>query len=105
MTEVLELESGVDPVPVDSGQEKMTETEKAIQNLMRRSYTLGVASGMRTMCVSFLSQMNQTKQMNPQRSLTLLKQMCMKNIENQNKVMQMATDTKNTTKKENEDNV
>ena len=34
------------------------------------------------------AQLNQTKKMNPQKQLNLLKQMCMRNIENQNKAAQ-----------------
>ena len=87
----------------------MTETEKKIQALMRKSYVLGVSSGMRTMCVTVLSQLNNTKNMNPQKQLNLLRQMCHKNIENYNQATQNnknTTETKdNTTKKENEDNV
>ena len=88
MANVLELESGVDPIPAEAEQDKMTDTEKVIQSLMRKSYTLGVQSGIRTMCVTVLSQLNQTKKMNPQKQLNLLKQMCMRNIENQNKAAQ-----------------
>jgi len=88
MAKVLELESGVDPIPTEAEQDKMTDTEKVIQSLMRKSYTLGVQSGIRTMCVTVLSQLNQTKKMNPQKQLNLLKQMCMRNIENQNKAAQ-----------------
>lgn len=88
MAKVLELESGVDPNPAEAEQDKMTDTEKVIQSLMRKSYTLGVQSGIRTMCVTVLSQLNQTKKMNPQKQLNLLKQMCMRNIENQNKAAQ-----------------
>ena len=88
MAKVLELESGVDPIPAEAEQDKMTDTEKVIQSLMRKSYTLGVQSGIRTMCVTVLSQLNQTKKMNPQKQLNLLKQMCMTNIENQNKAAQ-----------------
>lgn len=88
MAKVLELESGVDPIPTEADQGKMTDTEKVIQSLMRKSYTLGVQSGIRTMCVTVLSQLNQTKKINPQKQLNLLKQMCMRNIENQNKAAQ-----------------
>ena len=41
MAKVLELESGVDPIPTEAEQDKMTDTEKVIQSLMRKSYTLG----------------------------------------------------------------
>ena len=109
MAKVLELESGVDPIPTEKPQDQMTETEKPIQALMRKSYVLGVSSGMRTMCVTVLSQLNNTKNMNPQKQLNLLRQMCHKNIENYNHATQNnknAAETKdNTTKKENEDNV
>ena len=110
MAKVLELESGVDPIPAEKSQDQMTETEKTIQALMRKSsYVLGVYSGMRTMCVTVLSQLNSTKNMNPQKQLNLLRQMCHKNIENYNQATQNnknAAETKdNTTKKENEDNV
>lgn len=88
MAEVLELESGVDPIPTEAVQDNMTDTEKAIQNLMRRSYALGVQSGIRTMCVTVLSQLKQTSNMNPQKQLNLLRQMCLRNIENQNKAAQ-----------------
>lgn len=90
MVKVLELESGVDPIPTEAEQDKMTDTEKVIHNLMRKSYALGVQSGIRTMCVTVLSQLNQTKKMNPQKQLNLLKQMCMRNIETQNKATQTA---------------
>ena len=109
MAKVLELESGVDPIPAEKPQDQMTETEKAIQALMRKSYVLGVSSGMRTMCVTVLSQLNNTKNMNPQKQLNLLRQMCHKKSENYNHATQNnknAAETKdNTTKKENEDNV
>ena len=109
MAKVLELESGVDPIPTEKPQDQMTETEKTIQALMRKSYVLGVSSGMRTMCVTVLSQLNNTKNMNPQKQLNLLRQMCHKNIEHYNHATQNnknAAETKdNTTKKENEDNV
>lgn len=90
MAKVLELESGVDPIPTETEQNKMTDTEKVIQSLMRKSYTLGVQSGVRTMCVTVLSQLKQTSKMNPQKQLNLLKQMCMRNIESQNKTAQSA---------------
>lgn len=109
MAKVLELESGVDPIPTEAEQDKMTDTEKVIQSLMRKSYTLGVQSGIRTMCVTVLSQLNQTKKMNPQKQLNLLKQMCMRNIENQNKAAQTSenptTETTTNAEKENENNV
>lgn len=109
MAKVLELESGVDPIPTETEQNKMTDTEKVIQSLMRKSYTLGVQSGIRTMCVTVLSQLKQTSKMNPQKQLNLLKQMCMRNIENQNNVAQAAenstTETTTNTEKENGDNV
>ena len=105
MAKVLELESGVDPIPAEAEQDKMTDTEKVIQSLMRKSYTLGVQSGIRTMCVTVLSQLNQTKKMNPQKQLNLLKQMCMRNIENQNKAAQSTenptTETTTNNEKEN----
>lgn len=103
MAKILDIESGVDPIPAEvQPQENMTEAEKMIQNLMRRAYTLGIQSGMRTMCVSMLAQMEQTKKMNPQRRLNLLRQMCMKNIENQNKAMQSAKSTDTDTETEGE---
>ena len=105
MANVIELESGVDPIPAEANQDKMTDTEKVIQSLMRKSYALGVSSGIRTMCVSVLAQLNQTKKMNPQKQLNLLRQMCMRNIENQNNA---AKDTENSTtniEKENTSNV
>ena len=89
MAKILELESsGTDPIPTETKQDNMTDTEKVIQGLMRKAYALGVSSGIRTMCVTVLSQLNQTKKMNPQKQLNLLKQMCMRNIENQNKAAQ-----------------
>lgn len=109
MAKILELESGADPIPAEKPQDQMTETEKVIQGLMRKSYVLGVSSGMRTMCVTVLSQLNSTKNMNPQKQLNLLRQMCMKNIEKQNKAVQSTdnslTETKTNTEKENETNV
>lgn len=109
MAKVLEVESGVDPIPTETKQDAMTETEKVIQSLMRKSYTLGVQSGVRTMCVTVLSQLKQTSKMNPQKQLNLLKQMCMRNIENQNKAAQgtenPTTETTTNTEKENGDNV
>ena len=110
MAKILELESGVDPIPTEEAkQDKMTDTEKVIQGLMRKAYTLGVQSGIRTMCVSMLAQLNQTKKMNPQKQLNLLRQMCMRNIENQNKATQSAenstTETTTNNDKENATNV
>lgn len=106
MAKILELESsGTDPIPTETKQDNMTDTEKVIQGLMRKAYALGVSSGMRTMCVSVLAQLNQTKKMNPQKQLNLLRQMCQKNIENQNKVAQNAdnstTETTTNNEKEN----
>ena len=110
MAKILELESGVDPIPTEEAkQDKMTDTEKVIQGLMRKAYTLGVQSGIRTTCVSMLAQLNQTKKMNPQKQLNLLRQMCMRNIENQNKATQSAenstTETTTNNDKENATNV
>ena len=93
MAKIVELESGTDPVEevTDPKQKAKNETEeKVIQSLMRKSYTLGVQSGVRTMCVTVLSQLKQTSKMNPQKQLNLLKQMCMRNIESQNKTAQSA---------------
>jgi len=70
MAKILELESsGTDPIPTETKQDNMTDTEKVIQGLMRKAYALGVSSGVRTMCVSVLAQLNQTKKMNPQKQL------------------------------------
>ncbi len=111
MAKILELESGVDPTPVEQVQDKMTETEKVIQGLMRKSYVLGVSSGMRTMCITVLSQLNDTKNMNPQKQLNLLRQMCKKNVEHYNQAMQSdnnatnANENTTNTEKENKNNV
>lgn len=110
MAKIVDVESGVDPIPTETKQDAMTDTEKAIQSLMRKAYTLGVQSGVRTMCVSMLAQLKQTSKMNPQKQLNLLRQMCLRNIENQNKLAQGITDatantTTNNTEKENENNV
>lgn len=109
MAKIVDIESGVDPIPTEPKKEAMTDTEKAIQNLMRKAYVLGVQSGMRTMCVSMLAQMKQTSKMNPQKQLNLMRQMCMRNIENQNKAIQgesnSETETTTNDEKENEKNV
>lgn len=94
MAKILELESsGTDPIPTETKQDNMTDTEKVIQGLMHKAYVLGVSSGVRTMCVTVLSQLNQTKNMNPQKQLNLVRQMCLKNIENQNNATQNANNS------------
>lgn len=110
MAKIVDVESGVDPIPVEEKKDTMTDAEKMMQNLMRRAYALGVQSGVRTMCMSMLSQMTQTSKMNPQKQINLLRQMCLRNIENQNKAAAQSAEnpTTNTTtnnEKENESNV
>lgn len=86
MAKILEVESGTD-FPTTSAnpkEKKKNEIEQILDGTIRKAYVLGLQNGARTMCISVLSQLNQTKQMNPQKQLNLIREMCKKNIQNQN---------------------
>lgn len=107
MAKILEVESGTDSPTTSANPEekKKNEIEQILERTMRKSYVLGLQNGTRAMCVSVLSQLNQTKRLNPQKQLNLVREMCKKNIQNQNNVQDNsgsseAKDTNN--KKENE---
>ena len=82
MAKIVELESGTDPVEevTDPKQKSKNETEEMLQRLMKKSYVLGLSTGMKTMCGSILEKMNQNKNLNPQKQLMLLRQWCNHNL-------------------------
>lgn len=86
MAKVLEVESGTDfsTTSTNPEEKKKNETEQILERTMKKAYVFGLQNGVRTMCISVLSQLNQTKQMNPQKQLNLIREMCKKNIQNQN---------------------
>lgn len=66
-------------------QKNLTETSKAeweqlVEDMMRRTYLNGLSVGMKTMCGSVLNEMNgyQKENMNPQKQLMRLRQLCEK---------------------------
>ena len=55
-----------------------TEWEKTLEAMMKRAYINGLSHGMKTMCGSILSKMNecQKQRMNPQKQLIELRRWC-----------------------------
>ena len=79
MGKILEVKSGVDPVeaPVDPEQKKKNEIEDMIQGTMRKAYIFGLSNGTRMMCTQILGKMAEIKNLNAQKQLVVLKQMCL----------------------------
>lgn len=107
MAKILEVESGTDSPTTSTNpkEKKKNEIEQVLEGTMRKAYVLGLRNGTRAMCVSVLSQLNQTKRMNPQKQLNLIREMCKKNIQNQNNAQDNlgSSETEETNnKKENE---
>ena len=55
-----------------------TEWEKTLETMMQRAYINGLSHGMKTMCGSILSKMNecQKQRMNPQKQIIELRRWC-----------------------------
>lgn len=111
MADIVELESGTDPVKevVDPGVKAKNETEEIIQRLMQKAYVLGMSTGMRTMCGSILEKLNQSKNLNPQKQLMALRQWCNSYLTKQNSPTKnvqadQTTNTQNNIEKENNNN-
>lgn len=61
-----------------AAEKSKSEWEQMLETMMRRAYLNGLSTGMKTMCGSILSKMNefQIQRMNPQMQLMQLRKWC-----------------------------
>lgn len=61
-----------------AAEKPKSEWEQVLETMMRRAYLNGLSTGMKTMCGSILSKMNecQKQRMNPQKQLIELRRWC-----------------------------
>lgn len=61
-----------------AAEKPKSEWEQVFETMMRRAYLNGLSTGMKTMCGSILSKMNecQKQRMNPQKQLIELRRWC-----------------------------
>lgn len=78
-----------------------TEWEKTLEAMMKRAYINGLSHGMKTMCGSILSKMNecQKQRMNPQKQIIELRKWCNQCLAKVNEPPKVETNA--TTDKEN----
>lgn len=72
------VEIGNTPNENISAEKPKSEWEQMLESMMRRAYLNGLSTGMKTMCGSILSKMNefQSQRMNPQMQLMHLRKWC-----------------------------
>lgn len=72
------VEIGNAPTENPVAAKPKSEWEKMLETMMRRAYLNGLSTGMKTMCGSILSKMNefQKQRMNPQMQLIQLRKWC-----------------------------
>ena len=66
------------PIENTAAEKPKSEWEQMLENMMRRAYLNGLSTGMKTMCGSILSKMNefQKQRMNPQMQIIQLRNWC-----------------------------
>lgn len=71
-------EIGNTPNENTAAEKLKSEWEQVLETMMRRAYLNGLSTGMKTMCGSILSKMNecQKQRMNPQKQLIELRRWC-----------------------------
>ena len=72
------VEIGKTPNENTAAEKPKSEWEQVLETMMRRAYLNGLSTGMKTMCGSILSKMNecQKQRMNPQKQLIELRRWC-----------------------------
>lgn len=72
------VEIGNTPNKNTAAEKPKSEWEQMLETMMRRVYLNGLSTGMKTMCGSILSKMNefQSQRMNPQMQLMQLRKWC-----------------------------
>ena len=72
------VEIGNTPNENTAAEKPKSEWEQMLETMMRRAYLNGLSTGMKTMCGSILSKMNecQKQRMNPQKQLIELRRWC-----------------------------
>lgn len=72
------VEIGNTPNEDTAAEKPKSEWEQMLETMMRRAYLNGISTGMKTMCGSILSKMNecQKQKMNPQKQLIELRRWC-----------------------------
>ncbi len=72
------VEIGNTPNENTAAEKPKSEWEQVLETMMRRAYLNGLSTGMKTMCDSILSKMNecQKQRMNPQKQLIELRRWC-----------------------------
>lgn len=72
------VEIGNIPNENTAAEKPKSEWEQVLETMMRRAYLNGLSTGMKTMCGSILSKMNecQKQRMNPQKQLIELRRWC-----------------------------
>lgn len=72
------VEIGNTPNENTAAEKPKSEWEQVLETMMRRAYLNGLSTGMKTMCGSILSKMNefQSQRMNPQMQLMQLRKWC-----------------------------
>lgn len=72
------VEIGNTPENKQSVDREKTEWEKTLEAIMQRAYINGLSHGMKTMCGSILTKMNECQKqgMNPQKQLIELRRWC-----------------------------
>ena len=104
MAKIVEVESdvsvGTPDVAAETGNKGEDQVAQTLNQMMKRSYILGLSTGMKTMCGSILEKMNENRRLNPQKQLILLREWCHKNLAQQdkfdaNKQSQQTTNSQN----------
>lgn len=72
------VEIGNTPNENTAAEKPKSEWEQVLETMMRRAYLNGLSTGMKAMCGSILSKMNecQKQRMNPQKQLIELRRWC-----------------------------
>lgn len=72
------VEIGNTPNENTAAEKPKSEWEQVLETMIRRAYLNGLSTGMKTMCGSILSKMNecQKQRMNPQKQLIELRRWC-----------------------------
>lgn len=108
MAKIVELESDVSVGVTEASAETKNKGEdqvaQTLQQMMRRSYILGLSAGMKTMCGSILEKMNENRRLNPQKQLILLREWCNKNLAQQNKFAEQQQESQTTNSENKEEN-
>lgn len=99
------VEIGNTPIENSASEKPKSEWEQMLEMMMRRAYLNGLSTGMKTMCGSILSKMNdfQKQRMNPQVQLMQLRKWCSQNLAKVNESPKVEETTEKTNEIENQE--